>query len=130
MGFVAAVAKFLALVIAAVAAIAAGLIVMPALTMKMALLAIVASEKSALIAAAAVVSLPLAFFGFTRGRRMPSAVAVVLAVAADAGPRRAGDSRRLLVRGRERRSDAAEPAPRRPWVHGVRRAVPDHAAAE
>ena len=33
----------------------------------MALAAIVASEKSALIAAAAVVSLPLAFFGFTRG---------------------------------------------------------------
>ena len=82
MGFVAAVAKLLALVVAVAAAIAAGLIVMPALTMKMALLAIVASEKSALIAAAAVVSLPLAFFGFTRGRRMPSTVAVVLAVAA------------------------------------------------
>jgi acetyl esterase/lipase len=82
MGFVAAVAKLLALVVAVAAAIAAGLIVMPALNMKMALLAIVASEKSALIAAAAVVSLPLAFFGFTRGRRMPSAVAVVLAVAA------------------------------------------------
>src|SRR5678809_151511 len=82
MGFVAAVAKFLALVVVVAAAIAAGLIVMPALNMKMALLAIVASEKSALIAAAAVLSLPLAFFGFTRGRRMPSAVAVVLAVAA------------------------------------------------
>jgi acetyl esterase/lipase len=82
MGFVAAVAKFLALAIATAAAIAAALIVLPALHMKMALLAIVASEKSALIAVAAVVSLPLAFFGFTRGRRMPSAIAVVLAVAA------------------------------------------------
>ena len=50
--------------------------------MKMALAAIVASEKSALIAAAAVVALPLAFFGFTRGRRAPSTLAVVLAVAA------------------------------------------------
>ena len=48
----------------------------------MALAAIVASEKSALIAAAAVVALPLAFFGFTRGRRAPSTLAVVLAVAA------------------------------------------------
>jgi acetyl esterase/lipase len=82
MGFVAAVAKFLALLIASAAAIAAALIVLPALHMKMALAAIVASEKSALIAAAAVVSLPLAFFGFTRGRRAPSALAVVLAVAA------------------------------------------------
>jgi acetyl esterase/lipase len=48
----------------------------------MALAAIVASERSALIAIAAVFALPLAFFGFTRGRRMPSTVAVVLAVAA------------------------------------------------
>ena len=71
MGFVAAVAKFLALLIAGAAAIAAALIVLPSLHMKMALAAIVASEKSALIAAAAVVSLPLAFFGFTRGRRAP-----------------------------------------------------------
>lgn len=82
MGAVAAVAKFLALAIAAAAAIAAALIVLPALHMKMALAAIAASEKSALIAAAAVVSLPLAFFGFTQGRRMPSTVAVILAVAA------------------------------------------------
>jgi acetyl esterase/lipase len=82
MGFVAAVAKFLALLIAGAAAIAAALIVLPSLHAKMALAAIVASERSALIAAAAVVSLPLAFFGFTRGRRAPSALAVVLAVAA------------------------------------------------
>jgi len=50
--------------------------------MKMALAAIVASERSGLIAAAAIVALPLAFFGFTRGRRAPAALAVVLAVAA------------------------------------------------
>jgi acetyl esterase/lipase len=82
MGFVAGVAKVLALLIAVPAALAAGLIILPGLGMKMALLAIVASERSALIAAAAIVSLPLAFFGFTRGRRMPSTVAVVAAVAA------------------------------------------------
>src|SRR5262245_41136462 len=82
MGLVAAVAKVLALVIAALAALAAALIILPAVSMKMALLAIVASERSVLIAAAAVFALPLAFFGFTRGRRMPSTVAVVLAVAA------------------------------------------------
>jgi acetyl esterase/lipase len=82
MGFLAAVAKVLALVIAVAAALAAALIVVPALGMKMALLAIVASERSALIAAGAVIALPLAFFGFTRGRRMPSALAVVLVVAA------------------------------------------------
>ena len=82
MGFVAAVAKVLALVIATAAALAAALIVLPSVSLKMALAAIVASEKSALIAAAAVVALPLAFFGFTRGRRAPSALAVVLAVAA------------------------------------------------
>jgi len=81
MGFVAAVAKVLALVIAATTAIAAALIVLPAIGSKMALAAIVASERSALIAAAAVLALPLAFFGFTRGRRMPSTIAVVLAVA-------------------------------------------------
>src|SRR3954469_10059134 len=82
MSFVAAVAKVLALVIAGAAALAAALIVLPAVSMKMAMAAIVASEKSALIAAAAIVALPLAFFGFTRGRRAPSALAVVLAVAA------------------------------------------------
>src|SRR3954471_11339423 len=82
MGFVAGVAKFLALVVATAAALAAALIVVPALSHKMALLAIVASERSALITAAAIVALPLAFFGFTRGRRAPSALAVVLAVAA------------------------------------------------
>jgi acetyl esterase/lipase len=82
MAIVAAAAKLIALVIAIVAALAAGLIVLPSLSMKMALVAIVASERSALIAAAAVVALPLAFFGFTRGRRAPSVVAVVLAVAA------------------------------------------------
>jgi acetyl esterase/lipase len=82
MVIVAAVAKLFALVIAIAAAIAAALIVLPAATQKMALAAIVASEKSALIAAAAIVALPLAFFGFTRGRRAPSALAVVLAVAA------------------------------------------------
>src|SRR5262245_29318599 len=82
MGYVAAVAKFLALVIAGVAALAAGLIVLPSVSHKMALAAILASERSALIAAAAVVALPLAFFGFTRGLRVPSTVAVVLAVAA------------------------------------------------
>src|SRR4051794_9917796 len=82
MSFVAAVAKLLALVIATVAALAAALIVLPAVSMKMAQAAIVASEKSALIAAVAIVALPLAFFGFTRGRRAPSALAVVLAVAA------------------------------------------------
>jgi acetyl esterase/lipase len=82
MSFVAAVAKWVALAIATAAALAAALIVLPAVSMKMALAAIVASEKSALIAAAAVVALPLAFFGFTRGRRAPSALAVVLAVAA------------------------------------------------
>src|SRR5262245_36111184 len=82
MGIVATVAKLLALVIASAAALAAGLIVLPAVHPKMALAAIVASERSALIAVAAVVALPLAFFGFTRGRRVPSTVAVVLAVAA------------------------------------------------
>jgi acetyl esterase/lipase len=82
MGLVAAVAKVIALVIAVAAALAAALIVLPSVSHKVALLAIVASEKSGLIAAAALVSLPLAFFGFTRGRRMPSLVAVVLAVAA------------------------------------------------
>jgi acetyl esterase/lipase len=82
MNFVAAVAKFLALVIASAAAISAALIIVPAVSMKVALAAIVASEKSALIAAAAVIALPLAFFGFTRGRRAPAALAVVLAVAA------------------------------------------------
>jgi acetyl esterase/lipase len=82
MSFVAAVAKLFALVIATAAALAAALIVLPAVSLKMALVAIVASEKSALIAAAAVVALPLAFFGFTRGRRAPAALAVVLAVAA------------------------------------------------
>jgi acetyl esterase/lipase len=82
MGYVAAVAKVIALVITIAAAIAAALIVFPSVSMKMALAAIVASERSALIAAAAVVALPLAFFGFTRGRRMPSMVAVLLAVAA------------------------------------------------
>src|SRR6476619_7827351 len=82
MGFLAAVAKVLALVIAVAAALAAALIVVPAVSMKMALLAIVASERSAPIAAGAVVALPRAFFGFTRGRRMPSALAVVLVVAA------------------------------------------------
>src|SRR5262245_28656309 len=82
MGIVAAVAKVLALVISIATALAAGLIVLPAVHHKMALAAIVASERSALIAAAAVVALPLAFFGFTRGRRAPSTVAVVLAVAA------------------------------------------------
>jgi acetyl esterase/lipase len=82
MGIVATVAKLLALVIATAAALAAGLIVLPAVHHNMALAAIVASERSALIAAAAVVALPLAFFGFTRGRRAPSTVAVVLSVAA------------------------------------------------
>ena len=82
MGFVAGVAKVIALVIAVAAAVAAALIVLPALGMKMALAAIVASELSALIAAGAIIALPLAFFGFTRGRRAPSAIAVVLAVAA------------------------------------------------
>ena len=82
MGFVAGVAKVVALVIAVVAALAGALIVVPALGLKMALVAMVASERSGLIAAAAVVALPLAFFGFTRGRRAPSALAVVLAVAA------------------------------------------------
>src|SRR5262245_38336182 len=82
MSIVAAVAKLLALVIATAAVLAAGLIVLPAVHNKMALAAIVASERSALIAAAAVLALPLAFFGFTRGRRMPSTIAVVLAVAA------------------------------------------------
>jgi acetyl esterase/lipase len=82
MGIVVAVAKVLALVIAAAAALAAALIVLPSVSHKMALAAIVASERSALIAAAAIVALPLAFFGFTRGRRMPSTLAVVLAVAA------------------------------------------------
>jgi acetyl esterase/lipase len=82
MGLVAAVAKVLALVIAAAAALAAALIVLPSVSHRMALVAIVASERSALIAAAAVVALPLAFFGFTRGRRAPSTVAVVLSVAA------------------------------------------------
>ena len=82
MGLVAAVAKVLALVIAAAAALAAALIVLPSVSHKVALAAIVASERSALIAAAAVVALPLAFFGFTRGRRAPSTLAVVLAVAA------------------------------------------------
>jgi acetyl esterase/lipase len=82
MGFLAAVAKVLALVIAIAASIAAALIVLPAIGMKMALVAMVASERSALIAAGAIVALPLAFFGFTRGRRMPSAIAVVAAVAA------------------------------------------------
>jgi len=80
MGFVAGVAKVFALVIAVVAAVAAALIVIPALGMKMALAAIVASELSALIAAGAIVALPLAFFGFTRGRRAPSTIAVVLVV--------------------------------------------------
>src|SRR5512144_3286379 len=82
MGFLAAVAKVLALVVAIAAALAAALIVVPAVGMKMALLAIVASERSALIAVAAVLALPLAFFGFTRGRRAPSVLAVVLSVAA------------------------------------------------
>jgi acetyl esterase/lipase len=82
MGLVAAVSKVLALVIAAAAALAAALIVLPSVSHKMALAAIVASERSALIAAAAVVALPLAFFGFTRGRRAPSTLAVLLAVAA------------------------------------------------
>ena len=81
MGFVAAVAKVLALVIAIAAAIAAALIVLPSVSTKMALAAIVASEKSGLVAVAAIVALPLAFFGFTRGRRMPSTIAVVLVVA-------------------------------------------------
>jgi acetyl esterase/lipase len=82
MGFLAAVAKVLALVVAIAAALAAALIVVPAVGLKMALLAIVASERSALIAVVAVLALPLAFFGFTRGRRAPSALAVVLAVTA------------------------------------------------
>lgn len=82
MGLVAAVAKFVALVIAGAAALAAALIVLPAPSHGLALAAIAASEKSALIAAAALIALPPAFFGFTRGRRAPSAVAVVLAVAA------------------------------------------------
>ena len=82
MGLVAAVSKVLALVIAAAAALAAALIVLPSVSHKVALAAIVASERSALIAAAAVVALPLAFFGFTRGRRAPSTLAVLLAVAA------------------------------------------------
>jgi acetyl esterase/lipase len=82
MGTIAAVAKFFALVIAIAAALAAALIVLPAVSMKMALAAIVASERSALIAVGAILALPLAFFGFTRGRRMPSTIAVVLAVAA------------------------------------------------
>jgi len=82
MGFVAGVAKVVALVIAVAAALAGALIVVPALGVKMALVAMVASERSGLIAAAAVIALPLAFFGFTRGRRAPSALAVVLAVAA------------------------------------------------
>ncbi|HMF43385.1 MAG TPA: alpha/beta hydrolase [Polyangia bacterium] len=78
----AAVAKVFALVIAVAAALAAAPIVLPAFGMKMALAAIVSSELSALIAAGAIVALPLAFFGFTRGRRVPSAIAVVLVVAA------------------------------------------------
>jgi len=82
MGFVAGVAKVVALVIAVAAALAGALIVVPALGVKMALVAMVASERSGLIAAAAIIALPLAFFGFTRGRRAPSALAVVLAVAA------------------------------------------------
>src|SRR5436190_15339942 len=82
MGLVAAVAKFIALVIAAAAAVAAALIVLPAPSHNLALFAIAASEKSALITAAALLALPPAFFGFTRGRRAPSAIAVVLAVAA------------------------------------------------
>jgi acetyl esterase/lipase len=82
MGFLAAAAKVLALVIAGAAALAAALIILPAVSMKMALAAIVASERSGLIAAAAIVALPLAFFGFTRGRRTPAALAVVLAVGA------------------------------------------------
>src|SRR4029079_19045321 len=82
MGFVATLAKVLALVNAAATALAAALIVLPSLGAKMALAAIVASERACLSAAAAVVALPRAFFWFTRGRRMPSTIAVVLAVAA------------------------------------------------
>ena len=198
MGFVAAVAKLLALLIAAAAALAAALIVLPAPSQKMALAAIVASEKSALIAAAAVVALPLAFFGFTRGRRAPvrrsrscsrsppigmcilplaqaRSLAKARGVSLDIGrylqaphrhrgpgpsrpdrqprdrERDAAGARRLPAArsgrrrpgrpvlvvhggfwsaGREGRGDAREPAPRRPRVHGVRRPVPDHAAAE
>ena len=82
MGAVAAVAKLFALLIAVSAAAAAALIVVPAPTHRLALVAIAASEKSVLIAAVAVVALPLAFLGSRRGRRLPAAVAVVLAVAA------------------------------------------------
>ena len=82
MGAVAAVAKLFALVIAVAAAAAAALIVVPAPTPRLALVAIAASEKSVLIAAVATVALPLAFLGSRRGRRLPAAVAVVLAVAA------------------------------------------------
>ena len=82
MGAVAAVAKLFALLIAVAAAAAAALIVVPAPTPRLALVAIAASEKSVLIAAVATVALPLAFLGSRRGRRLPAAVAVVLAVAA------------------------------------------------
>jgi len=82
MGAVAAVAKLFALVIAVATAAAAALIVVPAPTQGLALVAIAASEKSVLIAAVATVALPLAFLGSRRGRRLPAAVAVVLAVAA------------------------------------------------
>jgi len=82
MDAVAVVAKLFALLIAVAAAAAAALIVVPAPTARLALFAIAASEKSVLIAAVATVALPLAFLGSRRGRRLPAAIAVVLAVAA------------------------------------------------
>jgi len=78
-------ALWLGVVLSAAAAGAAGLIFLPAPSRSLALAAIVASERSAFIAAAGVVALVLAFVGLGTGSRAAFPVATVLALLAIAG---------------------------------------------
>src|SRR5690349_966888 len=75
-------APVLGLVLAALAAAFAALIVAPAPSKTLALLAIVASEKSLVIVVAALLAIALALWGVRGGARVLPGMAVVLALAA------------------------------------------------
>jgi acetyl esterase/lipase len=75
-------APVLGLVLAALAAAFAALIVAPAPSKTLALLAIVASEKSLVIVVAALLAIALALWGVRGGARVVPGMAVVLALAA------------------------------------------------
>jgi acetyl esterase/lipase len=75
-------ALILAVVLSTAAAGAAGLIILPAPSMALALAAIVASERSAFIVGAALVALVLAIVGAGSGGRVAFALAILLGLAA------------------------------------------------